>query len=241
MCTKSIKLHRLLLLDSVLHSIGPANRACSHVCQIHQTPPAAFVGFSTPQCSPANRACSHVYQIHQTPPAAFVGFSTPQYSPANRACSHVYQIHQTPPAAFVGFSTPQYSPVNRACSHVCQIHQTPPAAFDGFSTPQYSPANRACSHVCQIHQTPPAAFVGFRTVYSQATAFAHSTNSIKVQQLGDFLVYHGLGLDLMNTILVTPFTNENNEWINCVQIANYNLLFLHIYCNHNDDTYSHLP
>ena len=33
-------------------------------------------GFSTPQYSPANRACSHVYQIHQTPPAAFVEFRT---------------------------------------------------------------------------------------------------------------------------------------------------------------------
>ena len=33
--------------------------------------PAAFVGFSTPQYSPANRACSNVYQIHQTPPGCF--------------------------------------------------------------------------------------------------------------------------------------------------------------------------
>ena len=36
-----------------------------------------FDGFSTPQYSPANTACSHVYQIHQTPPmTAFVGFRT---------------------------------------------------------------------------------------------------------------------------------------------------------------------
>ena len=146
--------------DSVLHIVySPVNRACSHVYQIHQTPPAAFVGFSTPQYSPANRACSHVYQIHQihqTPPAAFVDSVLHiVYSPVNRACSHVYQIrgflgtwtlvqivyqiHQTPPAAFVGFSTPQYSSANRACSHVYQIHQTPPAAFVGFSAPQYSP------------------------------------------------------------------------------------------------------
>ena len=69
MCTKSIKLHRLLLLDSVLHSIAQRIDACSHLLlyQIHQTPPAAFDGFSTPQFSPANRACRHVYQIHQTP------------------------------------------------------------------------------------------------------------------------------------------------------------------------------
>ena len=118
--SKSTTWFCLILMDSVLHSIHVAQRivACSHVYQIHQTPPAAFDGFSTPQYSSANRACSHVYQIHQTPPAAFDGFSTPRYSPANRACSHVYQIHQTPPAAFDGFSTPWYSPANRACSHV---------------------------------------------------------------------------------------------------------------------------
>ena len=107
-----------------------------------------FDGFSTPQYSPANRACSHVYQIHQTPPAAFVGFSTPQYSPANRACSHVYQIHQTPPAAFVGFRTPQYSPANRACSHVYQIHQTPPAAFVGFRTVYIAKPRMLCICYC---------------------------------------------------------------------------------------------
>ena len=105
MCTKSIKLHRLLLMDSVLYMCSPANRACSHVYQIHQTPPAAFVGFSTPQYSPVNRACSHVYQIHQTPPLLLMDSVLYMCSPANRACSHVYQIHQTPPAAFVGFRT----------------------------------------------------------------------------------------------------------------------------------------
>ena len=119
----------LILMDSVLHSIAlPAvNRACtcSHVYQIHQTPPAAFVGFSTPQYSPANRACSHVYQIHQTPPAAFIGFSTPQYSPANRACSHVYQIHQTPPAAFVGFRTVYSQAMDALHLLLYQFHQSP--------------------------------------------------------------------------------------------------------------------
>ena len=81
----------LILLDSIALQYSPANGACSHVYQIHQTLPTAFVAFSALQYSPANRACSHVYQIHQTPPAAFVGFSALQYSPANRACSHVYQ------------------------------------------------------------------------------------------------------------------------------------------------------
>ena len=96
MCTKSIKLHRLLLLDSVLQQYSPANRACSHVYQIHQTPPAAFDGFSTPQYSPVNRACTHMYQMHQTPPAAFVGFRT-VYSQAMDAL-HLpqYQFHQSP-------------------------------------------------------------------------------------------------------------------------------------------------
>ena len=67
-----------------------------------------FGGFSTLQCSPANRACNHVYQIHQTPPAAFVGFRT-VYSQAMDALHLLLcQIHQTPPAAFDGISTPQY-------------------------------------------------------------------------------------------------------------------------------------
>ena len=40
-----------------------------------------FGRFRTPQYCSTNTACSHVYQIHQTPTAAFVGFSTSQYSP----------------------------------------------------------------------------------------------------------------------------------------------------------------
>ena len=45
--------HPLLLLDfdgfSTVHvyMYSPENQACSHVYQIHQTPPAAFVGFRT--------------------------------------------------------------------------------------------------------------------------------------------------------------------------------------------------
>ena len=35
-----------------------------------------FDRFSAPQYSPVNIACSHVCQIHQTPPAASVGFKT---------------------------------------------------------------------------------------------------------------------------------------------------------------------
>ena len=56
-----------------------------------------FVGFSTPQYRPANRACSHVYQIHLTPPAAFVGFRT-VYSQAMDALHILllYQFHQSP-------------------------------------------------------------------------------------------------------------------------------------------------
>ena len=42
----------MILVDSVLHSYNAVNRACSHVYQIHQTPPAAFVGFRT-VCSQA--------------------------------------------------------------------------------------------------------------------------------------------------------------------------------------------
>ena len=141
MCTKSIKLHR------------------SHVYQIHQTPPAAFVGFSTPQYSPVNRACSHVYQIHQTPPAAFVGFSTPhhiaQWIEHVAMCTKSIKLHRLLLLDSVLHnkwiehvamwkSIKLHRALNRACSHVYQIHQTPPAAFVGFSTPQYSPVNRAC-------------------------------------------------------------------------------------------------
>ena len=67
---KSIKIHHLVLFD--------------------------FGGFITPQSSPANRACSHVYQIHQTPPAAFGGFRT-VYSQAMDALHLLlYQFHQSP-------------------------------------------------------------------------------------------------------------------------------------------------
>ena len=62
-------------------------------------------GFSTPQYIPANRACSHVYQIHQTPPAAFAGFRTVHSQAMDALHLLLYQIHQTPPAAFVGFRT----------------------------------------------------------------------------------------------------------------------------------------
>ena len=49
-------------------------------------------GFSTPH----RPVYSHVYQIHQTPPAAFVGFRT-VYSQAKDALHLLlYQIHQTP-------------------------------------------------------------------------------------------------------------------------------------------------
>ena len=143
MCTKSIKLHRLLLMDSVLHSTA---QRIEHVAM-----------------------CTKSIKLHQL----LLMDSVLHIIAQRIEHVAVYQIHQTPPAAFDGFSTPQYSPANRACSHVYQIHQTPPAAFDGFSTPQYSPVNRACSHVYLIHQTPPAAFVGFRTVYSQAMDALH--------------------------------------------------------------------
>ena len=74
--------------------------------QILQNPSPDFDGFSTPQYRPANRACSHVYQIHLTPPAAFVGFRTVYIVKPWMLCILLlYQIHQTPPAAFVGFRT----------------------------------------------------------------------------------------------------------------------------------------
>ena len=55
-----------------------------------------FDGFSTPQYSPANRACSHVYQIHQTPPAAFVGFRTVSSQAMDALHLPLYQFHQSP-------------------------------------------------------------------------------------------------------------------------------------------------
>ena len=73
--------------------------------QIHQTPPAAFVGFKTVYSQAMDALHLLLYQIHQTPPAAFVGFKT-VYSQAMDALHLLlYQIHQTPPAAFVGFKT----------------------------------------------------------------------------------------------------------------------------------------
>ena len=72
-----------------------------------------------------SRACSHVSQIHQTPPAALVGFTIPQYSPVNRACSHVYHIHQTPPAALVGFRTVYSQAMDALPLLLYQFHQSP--------------------------------------------------------------------------------------------------------------------
>ena len=93
-----------------------------------------FDGFSTPQYSPANRAYSHVYQIYQTPPAAFVGFRT-VYSPVNRAYSHVYQIHQTPPAAFVGFRTVySQAMVDALHLLLYQFHQSPTIVVPFYRT-----------------------------------------------------------------------------------------------------------
>ena len=45
--SKSTPWFCLILMDSVRYMYSPANRACSHVYQIHQTPPAAFGGFRT--------------------------------------------------------------------------------------------------------------------------------------------------------------------------------------------------
>ena len=46
-CTNSIKLHRLLLLDSGLCYSQAMDALHLLLYQIHQTPPAAFVGFRT--------------------------------------------------------------------------------------------------------------------------------------------------------------------------------------------------
>ncbi len=72
-----------------------------------------------------NRACSHVYQIHLTPPAAFVGFRT-VYSQAMDALHLLlYQIHQTPPAAFVGFRTVYSQAMDALHLLLYQFHQSP--------------------------------------------------------------------------------------------------------------------
>ena len=56
-----------------------------------------FDGFNTPQYIPVDRACIHVYQIHQTPPAAFVGFRTVYIVKPWMLCILLlYQIHPSP-------------------------------------------------------------------------------------------------------------------------------------------------
>ena len=85
----------LMLVDSVLYVYSPANRACSHVYQIHQTPPAAFVGFRTVYSQAMDALHLLLYQFHQTPPAAFVGFRT-VYSQAMDALHlPLYQFHHS--------------------------------------------------------------------------------------------------------------------------------------------------
>ena len=58
-----------------------------------------FDVFSTPQYGPANRACRHVYQIHQTPPAALVGFRTVSSQAMDALHLLLYQFHQSPTIA----------------------------------------------------------------------------------------------------------------------------------------------
>ena len=112
-----------------------------------------FDGFTTPQYSPANKACSHVYQIHQTPPAAFVELRT-VYSQAMDALHLLlYQFHQTPLAAFVGFRTVYSQAMDALHLLLYQIHQTPLAAFVGFRT-VYSQAMDALHLLYHIHQIP---------------------------------------------------------------------------------------
>ena len=70
-----------------------------------------------------------LYQIHQTPPAAFVGFRT-VYSQAMDALHLLlYQFHQTPPAAFVGFRTVYSQAMDALHLLLYQFHQTPPGCF----------------------------------------------------------------------------------------------------------------
>ena len=66
-----------------------------------------------------------LYQIHQTPPAAFVGFRT-VYSQAMDALHLLlYHIHQTPPAAFVGFRTVYSQAMDALHLPLYQFHQSP--------------------------------------------------------------------------------------------------------------------
>ena len=65
-----------------------------------------------------------LYQIHQIPPAAFVGFRT-VYSQAMDALHLLlYQIHQTPPAAFVGFRTVYSQAMDALHLLLYQIHHS---------------------------------------------------------------------------------------------------------------------
>ena len=93
--------------------------------QIHQTPPAAFVGFRTVYSQAMDALHLLLYQIHQTPPAAFVGFRTVSSQAMDALHLLLYQFHQTPPAAFVGFRTVCSQAMAALHLLLYQFHQSP--------------------------------------------------------------------------------------------------------------------
>ena len=95
-CTKSIKLHRLLV-----------------------------VGFRTVYSQAMDALHLLLYQFHQSTPAAFVGFRT-VYSQAMDALHLLlYQFHQSTPAAFVGFRTVYSQDMDALHLPLCQFYQSP--------------------------------------------------------------------------------------------------------------------
>ena len=66
-CTKSIKLHRLLLLDSGLCYSQAMDALHFLLYQFHQTPPAAFVGFRTVYSQAMDALHLPLYHFHQSP------------------------------------------------------------------------------------------------------------------------------------------------------------------------------
>ena len=74
-CTNSIKVYRLLLLDSATVYSQAMDALHLLLYQFNQSLPATFVGFRTVYSQAMDALHLLLYQFNQSLPATFVGFS----------------------------------------------------------------------------------------------------------------------------------------------------------------------